>query len=106
HHARAAPDTCVAMQIDDAIVAPVERTRRTDPDARRGVALIAEDREEQPPGRRERPLLDRFHPAAIDADRNVVLRLARDRARMTPDAFSKIDSEPIVRHPDPSEYIK
>ena len=87
------------MQIDDAVGASEERIGRANADARRIVALIAENGKEEPPRRWKRTLFNRFDPAAVDADRDLVLRLARDRAGVTADAFSEIDREPVVGHP-------
>src|SRR5205814_1928751 len=81
-----------------------QRVGRADAHARRCVALIAEDREEKAADGGERPFLDRLHPAAVDADRNLVLRLAHNRARVAADAFSEIDGEPIVGHAKPRIY--
>src|SRR5205085_10399764 len=80
------------------VAALEQRVGRTDFRAGRGVALVAEDREKETAGVGEGALLDGLDPTAIDADRNVVLRLARDRARMTADAFPEIDGEPVVGH--------
>jgi hypothetical protein len=97
-HARAAADARLAVQIDDAVAAAEERARRTDVHARSVGALIAEDRQEQPLRLRKRALLDGLDPAAIHADRDVVFRLAGDRAGVTPDALAQIDRKPVVRH--------
>ena len=96
-HARQ-PMHDVAVQIDDAVAPLEERVGRADAHARRFVALIAQNREEEPLRVRERALLDRLDPAAVDADRDVVLGLARDRARVAADAFPQIDGEPVIRH--------
>ncbi len=88
----------VAVQIDDAVAALEERVGRTDARARRVVALIAEDGKEEAAGVGERALLDRLDPAAVHADRNLVLGLAGDRAGVTADAFSEVDGEPVVGH--------
>src|SRR5262249_24812196 len=61
--------------------------------------LVAEDREKEATGGGKRALLDRLDPASIDADRDLVLRLARDRAGVTPNTFSEIDGKPVVGHP-------
>jgi hypothetical protein len=105
-HARAAPDAGVAVEVDDPVAPLEQRVSRTDANAGRLLTLVAEDREEEPPRIGERPLLDRLHPAAVRSDWNLVLRLARDRARMAPDALSEIDGEPVVWHPEISHYIK
>jgi hypothetical protein len=86
------------VQIDDAVAPLEEGVGRTDRRARRFVALIAEDGKEEAAGIREGALLDGLDPTAIDADRDVVLGLAGDRAGMTADAFSQVDGEPVVGH--------
>ena len=86
------------MQVDDPVLALHQRVGRADAHARRFVALIAEDREEKAADGGERPFLDRLHPAPVDADRDLVLGLARNRARVAADAFSEVDGEPIVGH--------
>ena len=86
------------MQIDDAVAALEERVGRTDLHARRIVALVAEDRKEEALRLGERAFLDGLHPAAIHANRDLVLGLAGDRAGVTADAFSEIDGEPVVGH--------
>ena len=98
HHAGAAADAGVAVQIDDAVAPTVERVGRTDPRAGRVVALVAEDREKESAGVGEGAFLDGLDPTAIDADRNLVLGFAGDRARVTPDALAKVDGEPVVGH--------
>ena len=98
HHARAAADARIAVQIDDAVAALEERVGRTDARARRFVALIAEHGKEEAAGVGERALLDRLHPAAVHADRNLMFGLARDRARMTADALPEVDREAVVGH--------
>ena len=47
---------------------------------------------------RERALFDRLDPASVHADRDLVLRLARDRAGMAADALGQIDRESVVGH--------
>ena len=94
-HARQ-PMQDVAVEIDDAVAALEERVGRADAHARRVVALVAQDREEEALRVGERALLDRLHPAAVHADGNLVLGLAGDRARVTADALSQIDGEPVV----------
>src|SRR5262249_29178894 len=98
HHAGAAANAGVAVQIDDAVAATVERVGRTDPRAGRVVALVAEDGEKESASVGEGAFLDGLDPTAIDTDRNLVLGFAGDRARVTPDALAKIDGEPVVGH--------
>ena len=90
-HAGAAADAGRAVEIDDPVAPLEERIGRADADARGFVALVAQNGEEQPLRVRERSLLDRLDPAAVHADRDLVLGLARDRAGMTADALSQID---------------
>ena len=97
-HACAAPDAGLAVEIDDAVAAFEERIRRTDAHARCVGALVAENGEEEPARVRKDALFNRLDPTAIHADRNVVLRLARNRARVAPDAFAQIDREPVGGH--------
>ena len=97
-HAGAAADARVAVQIDDAVAALEERVGRANLRARRFVALVAEDGKEEPARVGKGAFLDGLHPAAIHADRNLVLSLAGDGAGVTADAFSKIDGEPVVGH--------
>ena len=99
HHARAAADADVTVQIDDAVAAFEEGACRADADAWRLVALVAEHREEEALRLRKRALLDRFDPAAVHADRDLVLGLTGDRARVAADAFVEVDREPVVGHP-------
>ncbi len=86
------------MQIHDAVVTLEERIGRTNLLAGRAVALIAEDGEEESAGVGERAFLDGLDPTAVHAHRNLVLGLARDRAGVAADAFSKVDGEPVVGH--------
>ena len=97
-HARAAADAARRIQIDDAVAAFEEGPRRADPDAGSVGALVAEDREEEAPGFRERSFFDGLHPAAIHADGDFVLGFAGDRARMTSDALPEVYSEPECGH--------
>src|SRR5690606_4232984 len=97
-HARAAADARLAVEVDDAVAPFEQRVRRTDRHARRIVALIAEDGEEEARRVGETPLLDGLDPAAVHADRNLVLRLAGDRAGMTADALAKVYGNTVVGH--------
>jgi hypothetical protein len=49
------------------------------------------------------PLFDVLNPGAEDADRNVVLFLACDRARMTPDTTIVINYESVPQLHTPEE---
>ena len=70
-HARAAADARVAVQIDDAVAALEQRVGRADLHAGRFVALVAQHGEEEAARVGERAFLDRLHPAAVDADRDL-----------------------------------
>src|SRR5262249_19097578 len=104
-HAGAAADAALAIEIDDAVAAFEERARRTDADARRVGALIAQHREKEAAGSRERALFDGLHPAAVHADGNLVLGLTGDGAGVTSDAFPKVDGEPVIGHSADGNYI-
>jgi hypothetical protein len=97
-HAGAAADARVAKQIDNPVAALEQRVGRTDPHARRVVALIAEDGEEEALGARKRALLDGLDPAPVHADRNLMFGLAGDRARVAADALAQIDRETVIGH--------
>jgi hypothetical protein len=97
-HAGAASDARIAVEVDDAVAPLEEGIGRTDADAGRVVALIAEHGKEEAFGVGERSLLDGLHPASVDADRNLVLGLAGDRAGVAADAFPQIDRETVIRH--------
>jgi hypothetical protein len=86
------------VKIDDAVGALEERVGRTDARAGRFVALIAENGEEESAGVGEGAFFDRLDPTAVDADRNLMLGLARNGAGVAADTFSKIDCETVVRH--------
>jgi hypothetical protein len=86
------------VQIDDAVTTLEECVGWTDFGAGRFIALVAENREEEASRIGKGSALDGLDPASIYADRNVVLSFAGDGARVTADAFSKIDGEPIVGH--------
>src|SRR5438093_13502799 len=98
NHAGAAADARLSIEIDDAVQAFIERACGTDAHARGFIALITEDGKEEPLRLRERSFLDGLDPAAVHADRDLVLRLAGDRAGVAPDALAKIDREPVVGH--------
>jgi hypothetical protein len=60
--------------------------------------MVAAHHREQPPVVRKRSFLDVLHPRPIDADRHLVLALARNSARMTSNALPVIDDESKRRH--------
>jgi hypothetical protein len=53
------------------------------------------------PGVREAALLDILHPGAIDAQGDVVLSLAGDRAGVATDTLAVVDDEAVVHSEDP-----
>src|SRR5205085_4822109 len=85
-HARLAADAPRAVEVDDAVGTPIERHRRADGDARRVVAVIAAQHGEVAARVGPGALLDVLHPRAKGSEGNLVLFLARHRARMTADA--------------------
>ena len=60
--------------------------------------MIAAGHLENAAGIGKSALLDIFHPGAVHREGDVIFRLARDRAGVTPDALAVIDDEP-VSHP-------
>src|SRR5262249_53455931 len=95
-HARLTADAARAVEVDDPVVAPVERHRGTDGHARGGVAVVAAQHREVPARARKRALLDVLHPGAEGAQRYLVLLLARHRAGVAPDALAVIDHESVA----------
>src|ERR671918_559658 len=69
-HAGLAADTSAAVEVYDAVVAPVERHRRADGDARGVVAVVAAQHGEVAPRVGKRPLLHVLHPGAEGAQRH------------------------------------
>src|SRR5262249_22562376 len=96
-HAGLAPYAAAVVEGDDAVLAPVERRGRGGLDAGRVVAVGAAGHGERPARLRELALLDVLHPRAGDAERHLVLDLARHRARVAPDALAVVDQEAVVQ---------
>jgi len=55
--------------------------------------VIAPHDRKEPPRIGESSLLDVFDPGAVDADRNLMLRLTCDRASVAADTFTVVDYE-------------
>src|SRR5215472_16081770 len=91
-----AADAEIRVELDDPTVAPVHRRRRADRHAGRPRAVIAASDLKVAPGLREDPLLDILDPGAVNAERDLVLRLTRGGARMTADALAVVDQEGVV----------
>jgi hypothetical protein len=102
-HARLASDATVAVEIDDAVVATKECSRRTYFNAGRVVAMVAAHHAEMAAGVRKLTFFNVFDPGAEDAERDVMLFLAGDRARMTPDAAVVIDYEAVPQFDSPQQ---
>jgi hypothetical protein len=86
------------MQIDDSIAAFEERVRRTDAHARCFVTLIAQHGKKETARVREHALLDGLDPAAVHANRDLVLSLTGYGAGMTSDALPEVNREPVLGH--------
>ena len=97
-HARLAPDATIRVEIDDSIIATVQRGDRTDRHTRRVVAMIAPHHAEQSAVVGELAFLHIFHPRAIDADRHFVFALASDRTGVAANALAVVDQETKSRH--------
>ena len=57
--------------------------------------MIAAGHLEHPAGVGKSALLNIFDPGAVHGERDVVFRLARDCAGVTPDALAIVDDEPV-----------
>ena len=95
-HARLAADADIRVELDDPVVALIHRLRRADRNAGRVRAVVAARHLEVAARVGKLPLLDVLDPGAVDADRHLVLRLARGRARVTADALAVVDEEGVV----------
>src|SRR5262249_41541806 len=93
-----AADATIRIEIDDAVVASVERRHRADRYARSKLAVIAAHDRKQSAIVRKGAFLDVLHPGPIHADRHLVFALAGNSAGMTPDALAVVDHEPKCRH--------
>src|SRR5206468_3626314 len=95
-HARLAADAATAVEVHDAVVAPVERDGRADGHARRRIAVVAPEHGEKAAGVREDAALHVLHPGAKGAERYAVFLFARHRAGVAADAPSLVDHETVT----------
>ena len=58
--------------------------------------MVTAQNGERPARSRIFPLLNIFHPRAVDADGNLVFRFAGNGARVAANAFSIVDDEAVV----------
>src|SRR5713226_1678710 len=91
-----AADAALRVELDDAVVAPVHGRRRTDRNAGGLRAMVAARDLKVPARVGKGSLLDVFDPRAVDTQRDLVLRLARRRARVASDALAVVDEEGVV----------
>jgi hypothetical protein len=95
-HAGLAADTAIAIQVDDAVLAGVERFDGANLDARRIVTVIASHHAEVAAGSGILALFDVLYPRAKAADGHLVLGLTSDRTRMASDALALVQHEAIT----------
>src|SRR5207245_11310153 len=95
-HARLTADAAVAVEVEDAVGAAVERDRRAERHARGAVAVVAAEHGEGAPRVRESPPFDVLDPGAEDAEGHLVLLFARHGARVTADAAALVDHEAVA----------
>ncbi|HNU06961.1 MAG TPA: hypothetical protein PKO33_04280, partial [Pyrinomonadaceae bacterium] len=91
-----ASDAASVVEIDDAVLARVERRHRTDLDARSVGAVIAPHDGKKPPRVGKLAFFDVFDPGAVDADGDLVLGFAGNGAGVAADALSVVDYEAKV----------
>ena len=94
-HARLATDASVAVEIDDAVVTPEQRSNRTYRDAGCVVAVIAPQNGKEPVSVWILALLDVLDPGSERAKGNFVFGFTGDRARVTADAFAMVYNEAV-----------
>src|SRR5205814_8578391 len=94
-HAGFAADTATAIEIHDAVLAFVERARRTNSDAWRVIAVIAAVHQKIAAGIGELAPLDVLDPCSIHSDGDIVFGFACNGAGMTADALALIHDETI-----------
>jgi len=94
-HAGLATDAAIAVEVYDAVVEPVERGYRADGYARSVVAMIAPEHGEKPASVWILTLLYVLDPGPESAERDFVLGLASDCARVTADAFAMVYDEAV-----------
>src|SRR5262249_32278670 len=89
--ARLAADARRAVEVDDAVGAALERADRADRDAWRALALVAAQHRERAAHVRMRAVLEVLDPGTERPERDLVLGLARDGARVAADAAAVVD---------------
>ncbi|HTL30706.1 MAG TPA: hypothetical protein VL282_15860, partial [Tepidisphaeraceae bacterium] len=95
-HAGATADARIAIEIDDPVLALLQRINGTDRDARRVRAVIASLHHEHAANVGKESLLDVFDRRAKVPDRDVVFRFARDCTGMTPNTALVINDESVL----------
>ena len=98
-HAGSATDAAIIIEVDDAVIAREQRGRWTNRRTRRILTMIAAMDAELPRNVGVHALLDVLHVGAVDADRDVVFRLAGDGAGMAADALPVVYHEAVIHHP-------
>ena len=91
-----AADTPPIVKIDNSVRTCKQRRNRTDLYARCISTVIAPHYREQPTRVRKLALLDVLDPRPVNADRHLVLGLARDGAGMAADTLPVIDNKAVV----------
>ena len=94
--ARLAADAERRIEFDDAVGPLVHRRHRADAHAGRVGAVVAARHLEMAADVGIDAGLHVLDPGAVDAQRHLVLRLARGRAGMAADAFAVVDDEAVV----------
>ena len=92
-HAALAADANRVVEFDDAVVALVHRSGRTDAHAGWVCAVVAARHLEMASAVRETPGFNRFHPSAVNTEWNIILAFAGSGAGMAADAGSVVDDE-------------
>src|SRR5271166_5268380 len=92
HHAGAAADAQIVVDVDDAVLLPLEACAgRAGVDAGRVFAMIAQHRQRELADRRVLALLLLEDARVVDARRRAVLRLASELAAVAADAALEVD---------------
>jgi hypothetical protein len=95
-HAGFAADAAAIVKVDNPVVAPIQGRDRANLNAGGVVAVIAPHYRKESAGIGEFTLLNVFDPSSVDANRNVVLRLAGHRAGVAADTATVVDDETQV----------
>jgi len=98
-HASLTANAALGTEVDDPVFPLVHRGNGTNRHARRVLAVIAAGHLKHAPGIGKRPLLHVLHPGAVHGERDMVFRLARDRAGVAANALAIVDDEPVF-HPN------